>query len=95
MCLLYLTFFLEVQETPKCSNSVYFREVTAPRSETRTVANVSTDVSVCISISSGDGWGLWQPGLVCPQLETGGPLSSDSGYSNGPQCASHTHKHTY
>lgn len=44
-------------------------------SETRTVANVSTDVSIWISISDRDEWSPWQPGLICPQLETGGSLN--------------------
>lgn len=65
------------------------------QSETGTVANVSTNVSISISISNGDEWSAWQPGLVCPQPETGGPLSLASGYLDEPQCASHTHKHSH
>lgn len=66
--------------------------------ETRTVANVSANVSISISISNGDEWRGWQQGLVCPQPETGGPLSRASGYWDEPQCASlltNTHTNTH
>lgn len=63
--------------------------------ETRTVANVSTNVSISIRISNRDEWSAWQPGLVCPQLETGGPLSLASGYLDKSQCASLAPKHTH
>lgn len=62
--------------------------------ETRTVANVSTNVSICVSISNMDEWSAWQPGLVCPQPGTGGPTSLASCYLQQPECASHPHEYT-